>query len=439
MSQLPQEEMLEMQEARPAVGKARKKFALPPWTKIVLLVSLVCLLAFGATQCLRKDRGHNANVAGLSKPSEQEASRVGVGNQEYNRKLDAYSDVRTREARESGATYIPPHTGSRPVPVEKEEVKVETPDSPTRPKTVEEPRPKRPQEQVVREQQQQNQQERQRMTSWMQRMLVPVKAEGLSTVVLNSPPARMIDASELTGGKSTGGSSGSESGSMESTPPGLMPGDILYAINRITLDSDAPGPSMVEIVDGPYRGARVLGSFKRQGKHLTLEFSSLILPTGMSWQIRGYAIDPRTDRTAVRSGVDNHYLERFGGLIAASFLEGFGEAVSQSGSSSYSNLYGGGYAIPNYKPEEEVWIAAGRVGDRMAGIMERNFDRAPTVTLQSGTDMGVLIISVGEGHNESIGKGISSAQQKAAEDDARMTSPIQHYPNRQPGPIGRRW
>lgn len=174
--------------------------------------------------------------------------------------------------------------------------------------------------------------------------------------------------------------------------PGLKVGDILQCVNRVTLDSDAPGPAMVEVVSGPHRGARVVGSFQRLNEHLVLRFSELAAPDGSVHDIAGFAIDPATDRTAVRTDVDNHVLERWGGLVAASFLEGFGEAVERSGTSAHTTIYGSGWSVPDYSLGEEMWIAAGKAGERAANALDRGFGRAPTVTLESGTAMGVLLL-----------------------------------------------
>ena len=158
---------------------------------------------------------------------------------------------------------------------------------------------------------------------------------------------------------------------------------------------------MVEVLDDgirgtPYKGAKVIGSFKRMNGHLTLEFSTMAMPNGAIYSIKGFAIDPKTDMTAVRTSVNNHTIEKWVAFAASAFLSGWGEAVSRSGTSSYSNMYGGGYSAPNYDLKEQMIIASGKVGDKASGILERRFDIPPTVTLKSGTEMGVIIISVGK-------------------------------------------
>jgi intracellular multiplication protein IcmE len=196
--------------------------------------------------------------------------------------------------------------------------------------------------------------------------------------------------------------------------PGLKPGDILYCVNRVSLDSDAPGPAMVEVLEGPYAGARAIGSFTRAGEHLVLEFSSLTLSDGRNHPVRGYAIDPRTDRTAVRSAVDTHAVERWLKFAAAKFLEGFGDAVSSTRSSAYVTPYGSGYTTSRLDLHEQLWSAAGKVGQGAARMLERDFSVPPTVTLRSGTEMGVLLVQVGAAEapaaRESGGRG-SDAQE----------------------------
>lgn len=44
--------------------------------------------------------------------------------------------------------------------------------------------------------------------------------------------------------------------------------------------------------------------------------------------------------------------------------------------------------------ENQAWIAAGKVGEMAGKIFEKDFDRPPTVRLESGTPVGVLVLNV---------------------------------------------
>lgn len=380
------EEILEelVLEEAPAPRKNKKPTKLPKGTKLMVFVAIICIAAFGVTKCIQGSGSDRANVRGMPAPNAEQASRVGFGNEEYNARLEQYSEEKTAQAVAAGKTWVPP-ISAKPQPIV-EEVKP----TPEPPKPVpEKPKPKPAPRKEIPRQPIKDASQIQRMQTYLSKILVPPQLESQSVQVLNAPsPIIIASATQPVENNMPGYEP-------LNAPPLLKPGDILYAMNRITLDSDAPGPSMVEVVSGPYKGAKALGSFVRSGGNLTLQFEGLVMPDGTSYSIKAFAIDPNSDRTAISSSVDNHYIARYGGLIAASFLAGFGDAVGQSGQSSYSNLYGGGYTIPNYDINEELWIAAGRVGEKMSEMFEKNWDIPPTVTLESGTDIGILIISVG--------------------------------------------
>jgi type IV secretory pathway VirB10-like protein len=96
--------------------------------------------------------------------------------------------------------------------------------------------------------------------------------------------------------------------------------------------------------------------------------------------------------------VDTHFFSRWGGLIGAAFLEGLGTAKRYSG--AQSTMYGSAAGVADqmiwnsYSPEDQAWIAAGKVGEKATRIFERNFERPPTVYLEQGTPVGVLILNV---------------------------------------------
>jgi type IV secretory pathway VirB10-like protein len=180
---------------------------------------------------------------------------------------------------------------------------------------------------------------------------------------------------------------------------GVKPGDMLYAVVETGVNSDVPSAVMATVAVGPYKNARLLGKFQRFEERLVLAFSRVILPSGEDLQLEAYAVDPSTSETSVATSVDTHFFSRWSGLIAASFLEGLGTAKRFSGGQStvYGGMAGGvtDQMIWNtYSPEDQAWIAAGKVGEKATRIFERNFDRPPTVYLEQGTPVGVLILNV---------------------------------------------
>ncbi len=381
--------------------RARPLARIVPW---VMLLAMTGFLAFSLVRCTGGEEGrvHVGELTSATSRLEQVEARSSAA---YQENLHRYSEERARQALSEHDTFVSPATGVRELP--------KTTDLPPAPAPVPpkpEPEPQKPETVVLRPrpapvqpvqdraeqrelqaQRQRADQELARRREAMMRFLGSLPSQELASAgvyVLNAPQAQEQASVQAP-----------VQAKDEARLAGMKVGDILTAINRVTLDSDAPGPAMVEVVQGPYKGARVIGSFRRLGEHLMLAFSQLVTREGQIIPLEACAIDPETDRTAVRSAVDRHGLSRWGGLVAASFLEGFGDAVSRAGTRSYTSIYGSGLSVPGYSPGDEAWIAAGKVGERAAGVFEKNFTMAPTVTLDSGTLMGVLILQL-PGHGQ---------------------------------------
>jgi hypothetical protein len=385
-----QDEPLEVSDTE-ASEKKEKRQLFPKWAKPVLIIFGVIGLVWAASTIFGQRTSNPVDTSGLRPTSIRELESVGTGtSDEYRRMVEAHGAEQAEVAASSGRSYVAPITGR---PVLESERRPEAPPAslPTTPQTAE-VTPPSSREMRTPARQQEGPRGDQRMVAYLSAL--GARLDGTpqsSVVVLNRPapkiirndsPSGLLQAADLT------------------IPPGIREGDILYSINRVTLDSTSPGPAMVEIIDGPYAGGKAIGQFVRQNEWLTLEFSTLSMPNGARYSIRGFAIDPRTDRTAVRSAINNHTLERWGGLFAAKFIEGWGQARSASGTSGFSGMYGGGYSIPRYDWRDELLIAGGKVGQAAGRIFERNFDKPPTVTLTSGTEIGILIVSVGRAENE---------------------------------------
>lgn len=192
-------------------------------------------------------------------------------------------------------------------------------------------------------------------------------------------------------------SASTQAAAKEATSP-VQPGDLFYAVMDTSLDSDTPGPALATIVQGPAKGAKVMGGFTRQDQALVVKFSTLVLPSGKRYRVTAYAVDPTTSRTAVESNVNNHYLSRWGGLIAGSFLAGYGQAVQMSGTTQQTIAGPGGVTTitgnPNLSTNKQLKVAAGRTAQQFQTLAQHNFNRPPTVKLAVGTGIGVLIINV---------------------------------------------
>lgn len=172
-------------------------------------------------------------------------------------------------------------------------------------------------------------------------------------------------------------------------------GDMHYSIVGTAINSDVPSPVIATIVSGKHRGTKFLGLFSRFEKKLIVKFDRAILPDGTEIKVEAYAIDPKTTEASVASKVNSHIFSRWGGLIASSFLEGLGEAKKFSGAETLDNSFDeatGQVVYNEYSTSDQAWIAAGKVGEKASTIFAQNFNRPPTVYLETGSAIGILIL-----------------------------------------------
>lgn len=306
----------------------------------------------------------------------------GEGSEEYNRKLTQHDDQKARAALTAGESFIPTPVGNKsPLVTTKPATTPPLPPVVAQPRVAQQVQPPRNDGLLKRMMED---------LAALDGKLIAVSA-GTGTIAYLydfSKDARAVLPVEKTINPETPTASGIS----------VKPGDMLYAVVETGVNSDVPSAVMASVVAGPYKNARLLGKFQRFEERLVLAFSRIILPSGEDVQLEAYAVDPSTSEASVATSVDTHFFSRWGGLVAASFLEGLGTAKRYSG--AQSTLYGNSADATDqmiwstYSPADQAWIAAGKVGEKASRIFERNFERPPTVYLEQGTPVGVLILGV---------------------------------------------
>lgn len=186
----------------------------------------------------------------------------------------------------------------------------------------------------------------------------------------------------------------------------LRPGDILHAVLQTAINSDEPGPVRARVVGTRFKDAILLGNLApfppvvgTRPERVLVSFRYLTLPSGAVYDIEAFAIDPDTTRTALASSVDHHYLSRWGALIAASFLEGYGRAVRASNRITTVGIFGNVVSVPKDDIDDEAIAkeALGTVGERLGVAVGQQFNRPNTIHVDSGSAIGVLIVSPAPG------------------------------------------
>ena len=171
-------------------------------------------------------------------------------------------------------------------------------------------------------------------------------------------------------------------------------GTIEYGQLLLEANTDAPGPIMAQIVSGPLRGARLLGSFQSTDEYLVLSFYTVVID-GIDYPVEAVAIDPDTTLPGVITEIDHRYFKRVVLPMAAEFIEGLTEAISESGTTSvYITDSAVTQSTSNLNSREEVASGIAEAGDKLSEILDEEADATePMLRVASGTPLGILFMA----------------------------------------------
>jgi len=174
----------------------------------------------------------------------------------------------------------------------------------------------------------------------------------------------------------------------------LPAGTIEYGQSVIEANTDAPGPVMAQIISGPLRGSRVIGSFTSTDDYITLNFNTIVID-GIDYPIEAVAIDPNTTLPGMVTEIDHRYFKRIILPMAAEFVTGFADALSESGTTSvYISDSSVTQSSSNKSSEQEVASGVSEAGDKLSEILDEEAENTkPMLRLASGTPMGILFIA----------------------------------------------
>lgn len=182
--------------------------------------------------------------------------------------------------------------------------------------------------------------------------------------------------------------------------PLIKGGTIIFGVLDTAINSDYPdSPIMASIVEGKYKGARLLGKIVTtkgvtgQMDRVSLNFT---LMNEDNWPrsktITAYAIDPDTARTVMASSVDYHYMMRFGAMMATSFLQGYSTSITNAGTAT-TGIFGTSTTHPELSPSNKIMVGLGQVGQALGAATQNYINRPPTVRVDSGVSLGILFMT----------------------------------------------
>ena len=195
------------------------------------------------------------------------------------------------------------------------------------------------------------------------------------------------DGTARTGPASAPGREG-RAAEQERLPP-IAAGAGFYARTLYAVDSDYPGPVVLELLQPPLAGAVAHGGFQRVGQRLVLRLTSLTW-RGRTWPVDAWGVDLGCACYGIEGEVDRHFLARVLLPAAARFAEGFLTAVAmpartltmQDGAVLHERAEAGS--------EEGLYAGLGAATRTLGDILMADVPKETTVRIPRDTPLVVM-------------------------------------------------
>jgi len=176
----------------------------------------------------------------------------------------------------------------------------------------------------------------------------------------------------------------------------LPAGTIEYAQIITAVSTDAPGPVLAEVVSGPLKGARAIGTFDENFNYLTLNFRTFVVE-GVNFRTSAVAIDPDTTLPGVVTNIDRRYFSRVLLPAAGEFIEGFASALADSGRTTVTVNNDGTTTqttdTNDLDTDEAIAQGVEEAGEQIADALDERADQIkPLLEIAPGTAIGILFV-----------------------------------------------
>ena len=185
------------------------------------------------------------------------------------------------------------------------------------------------------------------------------------------------------------GTAGAEPSADGPSLPRVKPGRALYARVLYAVDSDYPGPVMLEILEPPLAGAVATGSFERVRHRLVLRIDRLSW-RGAEAAVRGWAVGLDCACFGIEGDVDRHWFERL--ILPAAFR--FAEAFLVAKSQPARRVEVSGETVIEERAEptdrEAVYAGLGNAARSAGEILLQDAPTGPTVRIPRDAELAVV-------------------------------------------------
>ena len=182
----------------------------------------------------------------------------------------------------------------------------------------------------------------------------------------------------------------------------IRAGDGFYARTVYAVDSDYPGPVVLELLQPPLTGAVATGGFERAGQRLVLRLTSL------TWGDRtvpvdAWAVDLDCACYGIEGEVDRHFLSRVVLPAAARFAEGFLSAAAMPARTL--TLHDGTVLDERESDgERELYAGLGAAARSLGDILMADAPKETTVRIPRDTPLVAMFAAPPGGRERTDGR-----------------------------------
>ena len=128
-----------------------------------------------------------------------------------------------------------------------------------------------------------------------------------------------------------------------------------------------------------------------KGDYIVLAFSRVVKDT-VSYGVNGIALDENTTLAGQATDIDHHYFQRVLLPAAAAFVEGYGSALSETGTTVILTEGGTTTEVPKPDHEESLYEGLEEASKSLSDMLDKGSSRPITVKIAKGTTMGIFFI-----------------------------------------------
>lgn len=203
-----------------------------------------------------------------------------------------------------------------------------------------------------------------------------------------------ISGGNASGGNAEGGNASPSGFDEEMEEVVVIPaGKIVYGQMLLEANSDVPSVVLGQMVSGPLKGWKVLGSFTVLDdiEMIGITFDTAVNEDGDQFEIDAIMLNPDTGLAAMSTDVDHRYMKRVILPSAAVFIEGFATAIADTGRTS---VFVDGETVTTDQreadSEEEVATGVQEAGQKIAEFLDEEGDVPIQIIIEAGTPIGIF-------------------------------------------------